>query len=110
MLIFVFFKSLLICLNKLNENEFKKKINKLLKKTKINKFSDHVVLETADKPNKVLDILKVNLSEVSLVGYGKSINILSKQETQKILLKILIYLHFQVHMALVIREWQLKVR
>ena len=76
-----------ICLNKLNENEFKKKINKLLKKTKIKKFSDHVVLETADKPNKVLDILKVNLSEVSLVGYGKSINIFKQTGNPKDIVK-----------------------
>ena len=64
-----------ICLNDLSENDFKKKINKLLKKNTIKKFSDHIILDTPEKPKKVLNLLKDNLQEVSLVGYGKSINI-----------------------------------
>jgi len=34
-----------------------------------------VVLETSEKPKKTLQFLKEKLTEVSLVGYGKSINI-----------------------------------
>ena len=64
-----------ICLNKITENDFKKKISKYIKKSKITKFSDHVVLETKEKPDKVLNIINNEIKEVSLVGYGKSINI-----------------------------------
>ena len=64
-----------ICLNKLTDAEFKKRLSKDLKKVKVKKFSDHVVLETTDKPKKVLKFLNEKLSEVSLVGYGKCINI-----------------------------------
>ena len=64
-----------ICLNKITENDFKKKISKYIKKSKITKFSDHVVLETKEKPDKVLNIINNEIKEVSLVGYGKTINI-----------------------------------
>lgn len=64
-----------ICLNKITENDFKKKISKYIKKSKITKFSDHVVLETKEIPDKVLNIINNEIKEVSLVGYGKSINI-----------------------------------
>jgi len=76
-----------ICLNELSENEFKKRISKFLKKTKIEKFSDHVILETFEKPNKVLSILKENIYEVSLVGYGKSINIFKQTGNPKDIVK-----------------------
>ena len=72
-----------ICLNKLTDNEFKKKISKFLKKITLKTFSDHVVLETDDKPKKVLDILDTKLKEVSLVGYGKSINIFKQTGNPK---------------------------
>lgn len=64
-----------ICLNQLTDNEFKKKISKFLKKISLKTFSDHVVMETDEKPKKVLEILDSKIKEVSLVGYGKSINI-----------------------------------
>lgn len=64
-----------ICLNQLTDKEFKKKISKFLKKISLKTFSDHVVMETDEKPKKVLEILDSKIKEVSLVGYGKSINI-----------------------------------
>jgi len=64
-----------ICLNQLIDKEFKKKISKFLKKISLKTFSDHVVMETDEKPKKVLEILDSKIKEVSLVGYGKSINI-----------------------------------
>ena len=64
-----------ICLNQLTDKEFKKKISKFLKKISLKTFSDHVVMETDKKPKKVLEILDSKIKEVSLVGYGKSINI-----------------------------------
>ena len=72
-----------ICLNQLTDKEFKKKISKFLKKITLKTFSDHVVLETEEKPKKVLEILDTKLKEVSLVGYGKSINIFKQTGNPK---------------------------
>jgi len=72
-----------ICLNQLTDKEFKKKISKFLKKISLKTFSDHVILETDEKPKKVLEILDTKLKEVSLVGYGKSINIFKQTGNPK---------------------------
>ena len=72
-----------ICLNQLTDKEFKKKISKFLKKITLKTFSDHVVLETDEKPKKVLEILDSKLKEVSLVGYGKSIDIFKQTGNPK---------------------------
>ena len=72
-----------ICLNQLTDKEFKKKISKFLKKITLKTFSDHVILETEEKPEKVLEILDSKLKEVSLVGYGKSINIFKQTGNPK---------------------------
>ena len=76
-----------ICLNDLTEIEFKKRLSKSLKKIKTKKFSDHIILEASEKPKKVLQILKEKLSEVSLVGYGKSINIFKQTGRPKDIVK-----------------------
>ena len=72
-----------ICLNQLTDKEFKKKISKFLKKITLKTFSDHVILETEEKPKNVLEILDTKLKEVSLVGYGKSINIFKQTGNPK---------------------------
>ena len=72
-----------ICLNQLTDKEFKKKISKFLKKITLKTFSDHIILETEEKPKKVLEILDTKLKEVSLVGYGKSINIFKQTGNPK---------------------------
>ena len=72
-----------ICLNQLTDKEFKKKISKFLEKITLKTFSDHVILETEEKPKKVLEILDTKLKEVSLVGYGKSINIFKQTGNPK---------------------------
>ena len=76
-----------ICLNNLTQDQFKKKISKFIKKPKINIFSDHIVLETKEKPKNVLGILNNNLNEVSIVGYGKSINIFKQTGNPKDVVK-----------------------
>ena len=76
-----------ICLNNLTPDQFKKKISKFIKKPKINIFSDHIVLETKEKPKKVLGILNDDLNEVSIVGYGKSINIFKQTGNPKDVVK-----------------------
>ena len=76
-----------ICLNKLSEQDFKKKISKYLKKIKLTKYSDHVVLETKESPKSVIKIINENIKEVSIVGYGKSINIFKQTGNPKDVVK-----------------------
>ena len=63
-----------ICINNLNFEEFKKRINEHMK-SELSRNSDHVILKTSSKPSDVLKILKNYFMEVSVVGYGKSIEI-----------------------------------
>ena len=64
-----------LCLNELNFNDFKKEISNKLSNSQINQFSDHVILKTSEKPNIVIKTINSDFPEVSLVGYGKSIEI-----------------------------------
>ena len=64
-----------ICLNKMNFITFKKQFNKIIKKAKIDQISDHVIIKTKDKPEKILKIFNEKFKDISLVGYGKSIEI-----------------------------------
>ena len=63
-----------VCLNEMSFEKFKKEIKKKVKFTNIEKNSDHVILKSIEKPNKILPILE-DFSTISLVGYGKSIEI-----------------------------------
>ena len=76
-----------ICLNKMSLIDFKKKISKLFKQSKLKDYSDHVVLETKELPKKVMSILENEIKEVSLVGYGKSINIFKQTGNPKDVVK-----------------------
>ena len=64
-----------LCINKLNFDDFKKEIKEKIKKPTFNLLSDHVILKTDDKPKKVIKIINSEFPNVSLVGYGKSIEI-----------------------------------
>ena len=64
-----------LCLNNQDFNAFKKQIKKKIKDSKVVKISDHVILKTKEKPLKLLDIIGKNFNEISIVGYGKSIEI-----------------------------------
>ena len=64
-----------ICLNDINFMSFKKQLSKLLKNVKIDQTSDHAIIKTNEKPDKVLKILQKKFKDISLVGYGKSIEI-----------------------------------
>ena len=63
-----------VCINDLTFEKFKKDISKRIKITNIQKNSDHVIISAKEKTEKVLDILN-NFKGISLVGYGKSIEI-----------------------------------
>ena len=64
-----------ICLNDINFLSFKKQLSKLLKNVKVDQTSDHAIIKTNEKPDKVLKILQEKFTDISLVGYGKSIEI-----------------------------------
>jgi methylamine---glutamate N-methyltransferase subunit A len=64
-----------LCINNLNFGNFKKKIKKKIKNIKLKQISDHLILKTPEKPKKVIEIINSNFPEVSIVGYGHSIEI-----------------------------------
>ena len=64
-----------ICINNNNFNDFKEKTEKYFKNSELKKNSDHVILKSSKKPFEVLKILREDFKNVSLVGYGKSIEI-----------------------------------
>ena len=63
-----------ICLNEMSFDRFKKEIKEKIKFTKLEKNSDHVILKSTEKPSKIIPYLE-DFTEISLVGYGKSIEI-----------------------------------
>ena len=63
-----------ICLNEMSFDRFKKEIKEKINFTKLEKNSDHVILKSTLKPSKILPILE-DFKGISLVGYGKSIEI-----------------------------------
>ena len=76
-----------LCLNDTNVNDFEKKILKILKKAQLSQFSDHVILKTSENPKKMNKILSSNFPEVSIVGYGKSIEIFKQIGNPKDIVK-----------------------
>ena len=63
-----------VCFNNANSKQLKNKLIKEIKDAKIKIISDHLVIETSLDSFKVLKIIKKH-KELSLVGYGKSIEI-----------------------------------
>ena len=76
-----------LCLNNTNVNDFEKKILRILKKAQLSQFSDHVILKTSENPKKMNKILSSNFPEVSIVGYGKSIEIFKQIGNPKDIVK-----------------------
>ena len=76
-----------LCINDLNFSNFKKNISKKIKKAKLNQISDHVILKTPEKPKKVIEIINLNYPQVSIVGYGRSIEIFKQVGNPKEVVK-----------------------
>ena len=76
-----------LCINDLNFNSFKKEISKKLKKAKLTQISDHVILKTLEQPKKVIKIINSNFPKVSIVGYGRSIEIFKQVGNPKDVVK-----------------------
>ena len=64
-----------LCISDISFETFKKQISKEIKVTNLIKNSDHVILKTKEKPSKINEVLSIKFKNVSLVGYGKSIEI-----------------------------------
>ena len=63
-----------ICINDLSFDDFKKRILEHIS-ADLDRNSDHVIIKTSSKPSNVLKVIKDSFKEVSIVGYGKSIEI-----------------------------------
>ena len=76
-----------LCINNLNFNKFKKEISKKIKKPQLNQISNHVILKTTEKPKKIIEIINSNFPDISLVGYGRSIEIFKQVGNPKDVVK-----------------------
>ena len=75
-----------VCSNTDQVKEISKKLSKHVKDIKVKSISDHLIIETAMKPEKFIEILK-NHDELSLVGYGSCIEIFKQVGNPKDVVK-----------------------
>ena len=64
-----------LCLNGYDFEKFKKEIVNKITISNIEKNSDHAIMKSKSQPSDVIEILNKNFKEISIVGYGKSIEI-----------------------------------
>ena len=64
-----------LCLNGADYEKFKKEILNKITISNIEKNSDHVIMKSKDHPSVVIKMLNKSFKEISIVGYGKSIEI-----------------------------------
>ena len=76
-----------LCINDLNFNIFKKELSKKIKKIRLKQISDHVILKTEEKPKKVISVISSYFPKISIVGYGKSIEIFKQVGNPKDVVK-----------------------
>jgi len=76
-----------LCLNKTLSNGFEQDIKKNFQDITIKNISDHVVVYTSVPPKKFIFYIQKNFSEISLVGYGRSIEIFKQVGNPKEVVK-----------------------
>ena len=76
-----------LCLNKTLSNGFEQDIKKNFQDITIKNISDHVVVYTSVPPKKFIFYIQKNFSEISLVGYGRSIEIFKQVGNPKEIVK-----------------------
>ena len=54
---------------------FKKNIKKKFKDIKFKQLADHLIISTSSKPNTFIKYIEKNYPSISIVGFGKSIEI-----------------------------------
>ena len=99
-----------LCLNNLSFEKFKNELQNKISFSDIEENSDHVIVKSKDNPKKVLEIITRVFKEVSIVGYGKSIEIFKQVGEPKDVVKSLILKVLAVLMVLATLEWLLKVQ
>ena len=76
-----------LCINDLDFNKFKNDISNKIKKFTLSQHSDHVVVKTTEIPKKFIKIINKEFKDVSLVGYGRSIEIFKQVGNPKDIVK-----------------------
>ena len=76
-----------LCLNKILSSELEQDIKKIFKDIIIKNISDHVVVYTSATPKKFISYIQRNFSKISLVGYGRSIEIFKQVGNPKEIVK-----------------------
>ena len=76
-----------LCINNLDFTKFKKDISKKNRNLKLNQYSDHVIVKTEEKPKKFIKLINKEFPEVSIVGYGHSIEIFKQVGNPKDVVK-----------------------
>tara|TARA_Y100001934_G_scaffold260635_1_gene333087 strand:+ start:4252 stop:5139 length:888 start_codon:yes stop_codon:yes gene_type:complete len=76
-----------LCLNKTLSSELEQDIKKSFKDIIIKNISDHVVVYTSATPKKFISYIQKNFSKISLVGYGRSIEIFKQVGNPKEIVK-----------------------
>ena len=76
-----------LCLNKTLSSELEQDIKKSFKDIIIKNISDHVVVYTSATPKKFISYIQRNFSKISLVGYGRSIEIFKQVGNPKEIVK-----------------------
>ena len=75
-----------VCFTNINSSELKKNLLKKIKDAKIKIVSDHIIIETSLNSSKVLNIIN-KFENLSLVGYGNSIEIFKQVGNPKDVVK-----------------------
>ena len=73
--------------NKKTLKNFEKKVCQNFKNIELKNISDHTVVLSSVSPNKFISYLQLNFNEISLVGYGKSIEIFKQVGDPKKIIK-----------------------
>ena len=76
-----------LCLNKTLSRGFEQDIKKKFKDITVKNISDHIVVYTSATPKNFISYIKRNFSEISLVGYGRSIEIFKQVGNPKEIVK-----------------------
>ena len=64
-----------LCLNNTLSSDFEQVVKQKFKDITIKNISDHIVVKTTTTPKKFISYIQINFSQISLVGYGRSIEI-----------------------------------
>ena len=76
-----------LCINDLDFNQFKNDISNKIKNFTLSQYSDHVIVKTTEIPKKFIKIINNEFRDVSLVGYGRSIEIFKQVGNPKDVVK-----------------------